>query len=278
MQEFFKYEDRISLYLQDALTGMKLFPDNSFDLAIVDPPYGASTTKNWSLEKGHNLQGMGGEWKLASHEWDMLFGIDGFRFTLLWLSEVNRLVKPTGSIWIHSTYHNSGIVNVACQVLGIEIINEVVWYKRNSFPNLSGRRLTASHETILWCHTGTEKRREYLFNYDEIKAAKFPEDKLKEPGKQMRTVWDIPNNKKPDEIEFGIHPTQKPIRLITRMLMISAKPGGRLLSPFLGSGSEVVAGFRYGMTCVGFETEKEYFDLSVKRLNREISIKELSLF
>ena len=53
-------------------------------------------------------------------------------------------------MWVHGTYHSAGITNVTMQMLDIEIINEIVWYKRNSFPNLAGRRLTASHETILW--------------------------------------------------------------------------------------------------------------------------------
>lgn len=257
--------DKVNLHLQDVLAGVRDLPDNSFDLAIADPPYGASTQATWKLENGHALEGFGGAWKLASHDWDKFNGLDGFAFTLSWLNELKRLVKPTGSIWIHSTYHNSGIVNVACQILGLEIINEVVWYKRNAFPNLSGRRLTASHETILWVHTGKDKR-EYYFNYDEVKSAAFKEDNLKEPGKQLRTVWDIPNNKKPDELEFGKHPTQKPLRLIERMLLISALRGGHLLIPFLGSGTDVIAGLEYGMECVGYEVEQEYFDLACQRI------------
>ena len=79
------------------------------------------------------------------------------------------------------------------QKLGIEIINEIIWYKRNSFPNLRGRRFTASHETLLWGHVGVKKR-EYTFNYENIKKMHCKEDLLKKPGKQMRTVWDIPNN------------------------------------------------------------------------------------
>ncbi|MEZ4903941.1 MAG: DNA methyltransferase [Spirosomataceae bacterium] len=101
-----------------------------------------------------------------------------------------------------------GFVNVLCQLLGLEIINEVIWYKRNAFPNLSARRLTASHETILWVHTGGEKQRKYNFNYDDVKRAKFEGDNMKEPNKQLRTVWDIRNNKSKDELSFGIHPTQ----------------------------------------------------------------------
>src|SRR5205823_58277 len=134
-------------------------------------------------------------------------------------SELKRVVRPTGSLWVHGTYHNIGIINFAMQVLGIEIINEVVWYKRNSFPNLSGRRLTASHESILWAHTG--KTRRYHFDYEAAKGLAFPGDALKAPGKQMRTVWDMPNNKDQQEIRFGKHPTQKPLRLLTRMLAIS---------------------------------------------------------
>lgn len=268
--------DNVTIYLQDALEGMSKLPDNSFDLAIADPPYGASTKATWKLESGHSLPGFGGAWKLASHTWDMFSGIEGFEFTVSWLSELKRLIRPTGSIWIHSTYHNSGITNVACQLLGLEIINEVVWFKRNAFPNLSARRLTASHETILWVHTG-ESKREYLFNYEEVKAASFPGDGLKERGKQLRTVWDIPNNKTKEEVKFGTHPTQKPLRLTERMLLISAARGGRLLVPFVGSGTEVIAGLHYGMGCVGFENDPEYFDLACRRVTEEARQQEQAL-
>jgi len=268
--------DKVRLYLQDAFEGMRGLSDKSFDLAIADPPYGASTNANWKLEKKHSLPGFGGAWKLASHSWDMLNGIDGFETTLHWLGELKRLVKPTGSIWIHSTYHNSGWINVACQLAGLEIINEVIWFKRNAFPNLSARRLTASHETVLWVHTGGKKR-EYFFNYAKVKAASFPEDYLKKPGKQLRTVWDIPNNKTKEELRFGKHPTQKPLRLIERMLLISAKRGGRLLVPFLGSGTEVIAGLRYGMDCVGFEIDREYFALACQRIAEEARQQEVNL-
>jgi site-specific DNA-methyltransferase (adenine-specific) len=258
-----------TLYLQDALVGMASLPDQSFDLAVADPPYGASTNATWALNGQHALPGFGGAWKLASHEWDMLAGHESFGLTLGWLAELKRLVKPTGSLWIHATYHNAGFANVACQLLGLEIINEVVWFKRNAFPNLSARRLTASHETILWVHTGNGKR-EYRFNYEEVKAAYFSEDNLKERGKQLRTVWDIPNNKAKEERQFGDHPTQKPLRLTERILLIAGVKGGRLLVPFVGSGTEVIAGLRYGMECVGFETNPEYFHLASRRIKFEM--------
>ena len=267
--------DGVALYLQDALEGLAALPDKSFDLAIADPPYAASSKAIWKLDQEHSLPGFGGAWKLASHAWDELSGAEGFRITLRWLAELKRLVRPNGSIWIHSTYHNSGWVNVGCQLLGLEIINEVIWFKRNAFPNLSGRRLAASHETILWVHTGGSKRR-YLFNYNEVKATSFPEDNIKKPHKQLRTVWDIPNNKRAEELKFGKHPTQKPLRVTKRLLLVSAKPGGRLLVPFVGSGTEVIAGLQYGMNCVGFETSREYFDLACKRISDTVAQQEAS--
>ncbi len=268
MKELIK--DTFELYLQDALEGMAVMQDNSVDLAICDPPYGAATSAKWNYDSSKKLNGFGGNWKLNNEEWDLLTGNEIFKSSYLWLKELKRLVKPTGSIWIHSTYHNSGFVNVVCQILGLEIINEVAWYKRNAFPNLSARRLTASHETILWVHTGGDKR-QYNFNYDDVKRAKFAGDNLKEADKQLRTVWDIPNNKGKEELIFGNHPTQKPLRVADRLLMISGIKGGKLLVPFAGSGTEMISGLKYGMHSIGFETNEEYFDLAIKRIEFEES-------
>ena len=270
--------DNVHLEKGDVFEALPKLQDDFFDLCIVDPPYGASTTKNWSYGDKKKQTGFGGEWKLTSEVWDLLSQNDSFAGTYQWLRELKRVIKQTGSIWIHSTYHNSGFVNVCCQLLGLEIINEVVWYKRNSFPNLSGRRLTASHETILWVHKGGKKSRKYVFNYEDTKAYSFSFDLLKEAGKQMRTVWDIPNNKSKDETKFGSHPTQKPIKVSERILIIAGVKGGNLLVPFAGSGTEMVAGLNYGMNVYGFELEQEYYDLASKRIADSISNKNSLLF
>lgn len=261
---------KIKLSLQDTFNALPQLQEDSFDLIIVDPPYGASTTKKWNYDADAHKKGFGGQWKITNEVWDLLSQDDSFINTYTWLKELKRIVKPTGSIWVHSTYHNSGFVNVCCQLLGLEIINEVVWYKRNSFPNLSGRRLTASHETILWVHKGGEKQRKYTFNYEASKNFYSPSDLLKEKGKQMRTVWDIPNNKSKDEMRFGSHPTQKPIKVPERILNIAGVKGGNLLIPFAGSGTEMVAGFKYGMNVYGYEIDPTYYDLAIKRLQYEI--------
>lgn len=261
------FNGEVAVRQEDALAAMRELQDNSFDLAIVDPPYGASSQNAWELPEDHGLRGFGGRWQLASHEWDRLTGLPSFAFTLEYLSQLQRIVRPTGSCWIHSTYHNSGIVNVACQILGLEIINEVVWYKRNAFPNLANRRLTASHESILWVHTGQGVRK-YRYNAQAVKAAAFEGDSFKQPGKQLRTVWDIPNNKRREEIACGKHPTQKPLRLTERLFLIAGAPGGSVLVPFVGSGTELLAAASHGMTAVGFEIDEEYFSIAVNRLSR----------
>jgi site-specific DNA-methyltransferase (adenine-specific) len=189
-------------------------------------------------------------------------------FTLSWLSEAKRLLTPSGSMWVHGTYHSSGIVNVAMQMLRIEIINEIVWYKRNSFPNLSGRRLTASHETVLWAHRGGQ--RSYRFNYERSKNGDFSDDRLKAPGKQMRTVWDLPNNKSREELAFGQHPAQKPVRLARRFIQLAAKPGDICLVPFAGAGSECVAAQAEGLHYIGFETDPKYVGMARRRLRAKL--------
>lgn len=259
------------LFNEDVFVGLGRLQDDSCDLCIVDPPYGASSTKGWSYGSENKIKGFGGDWKLTSEAWDLLSQNDSFVSTFGWLKELKRVIRPTGSIWIHSTYHNSGFVNVCCQLLGLEIINEIAWYKRNSFPNLSGRRLTASHETILWVHKGGERHRKYTFNYEAAKSYSAPYDMLKEAGKQMRTVWDIPNNKSREELQFGSHPTQKPLRVAERILLISGVEHGTLLIPFAGSGTEMVAGIHYGMNVIGFEIDPEYCDMARKRLDKAVS-------
>lgn len=263
----------------DCIKGMRQLPDHSVDVAIADPPYNLSKGNAWKWDRSVPLPGFGGKWSKVMASWDNLPLADYFSFTLAWLAELKRLIRPTGSVWIHGTYHNIGIINFSLQLLKIEIINEVVWYKRNSFPNLSGRRLTASHETILWAHTG--KRREYFFNYNIAKSMSCPQDYLKSPGKQMRTVWDIPNNKERDEIYYGKHPTQKPVRLLKRMLALSARPGNICLIPFAGAGSECIAAIQCGLHFIAFEKDPKYVTICKKRLKAQygsLSLSDRELF
>lgn len=251
------------VYHGDFLEMVSALPDESVDLIIADPPYNASKGPERSMKHG-TLPGIGGDWRKITQAWDDMPLDEYMRFTLAWLSEARRVLKQTGSMWVHGTYHNAGVTNVAMQALRIEIINEVVWYKRNSFPNLAGRRLTASHETILWAHRGG--KRAYRFNYEHSKSGDFSDDALKIPGKQMRTVWDLSNNKPKQELAHGKHPAQKPVRLSRRFIQLSAQPGHICLVPFAGTGSECVAAHEEGLHYIGFETDKSYVEIARSRL------------
>lgn len=270
--------DRNSIIQGDCISIMGQLPTDSADLTIADPPYNLSKGSTWKWDNSVDLPGMGGNWTKVMESWDDLDLADYLKFTILWLAEAKRITKPTGSIWTFGTYHNIGIVNLACQILDVEIINEIIWFKRNAFPNLSGRRLTASHETLLWAHTHDGGDRQYYFDYEQSKSGDYSYDHLKTPGKQMRTVWDIPNNKERRELQFGKHPTQKPLRLLKRMIQLSSRPGDLVFTPFAGSGSECLAATELGRDYFGIELEPEYVDLAEKRLSEAQTELDLSQF
>lgn len=256
---------------QECVTGIQnLIPDNSIDLIIADPPYNLNRGKqaNYSFDhtkdKGRSKEGFDPIVTVNSSnkEWDT-YTYDGYiDFSVSWLTETLRVLKPTGSMWIFGTYHNMGIINVVLHQLGYHFINEVIWYKRNATPNLTCRNLTASHENLFW----VSKTKEYEFNYDWTKQASFPDDSFKNDGKQMRTVWDIPQSKGKDETKFGKHPTQKPLSILRRVVQIASHPSAVMMTPFAGSGSECVAAKSLGLHYIGFEMSPEYVELANKRL------------
>lgn len=251
---------------EDCIEGMKELPTASIDLIIADPPYNLSSGNNIHCDGNAVIAGMGGEWDKVIEDWDSYTIDEYFTFTLGWLKEAKRVLKETGSMWIFGTYHNIGVINFICQILGLEIINEVIWYKNNSFPNLAGRRLTASHETILWVHNSPKKRK-YKFNYELSKNGDYEYDFLKTPGKQMRTVWGISNNKNKWELKFGKHPTQKPYRLIKRLIELTTDENDMVLVPFCGSGTECLTAKKLKRHFVSYEINAEYIDLAKKRIN-----------
>ena len=261
-----KYKNKI--IFKDCINGMTDLPSNSADVVLADPPYNLSKGGSWKWDNSVELPGMGGDWKKVMEDWDDMSFSDYWKFTTLWLSEVKRIVKPTGSIWICGTYHNIGIINTILQLLSIEIINEVIWYKRNAFPNLSGRRFTASHENLLWCHIG--KKRDYYFDYRSVKAMEFSNDLMKKKGKQMRTVWDIPNNKPSEETKHGKVVSQKPVALFERILNATSKKNQVCLIPFCGSGTECIAAIRTKRNFIAFENNKEHYNIASKRIRDEL--------
>lgn len=100
-----------------------------------------------------------------------------------------------------------------------------------------------------------------------MKDGHFPEDPMKKPETQMRSVWSIPTPPQTEK-EFGKHPTQKPLALLKRIVLASTNQNDIILDPFNGGGttgiaSKIIGGRKY----IGCELNNEYIDLTIKKYN-----------
>jgi site-specific DNA-methyltransferase (adenine-specific) len=87
-------------------------------------------------------------------------------------------------------------------------------------------------------------------------------------NRQMQSLWSITAPKAEEKI-YGKHPTQKPVALLKRIILASTKEKDIVLDPFTGSSTTGIAAYRLGRYFIGIDNNKNYLDLSVKRLNFE---------
>jgi site-specific DNA-methyltransferase (adenine-specific) len=224
-------EDGFCLYQADCLVVMARFPDNYVDMIFADPPYMLSNN-GVTCYAGRMVSVNKGKWdKSKGFEEDL-------KFHETWISECKRILKPEGTIWISGTQHSIYQCGFILQKLNFHILNDITWFKPNAAPNLACTTFAHSHETLLWARK--DKKARNIFNYKLMKNGKFPEDKMKVPEKQMRSVWSIPTPT-PEEKVFGKHPTQKPIALLKRIVLASTKENDIVLDPFNCGGTTGVA-------------------------------------
>lgn len=243
------------LYLGDCLTVLEGFKDNVFDMIFADPPYHLSNG-GFTVHAGKRVS-------VNKGKWDKSNGIEkDFDFHLKWIRSCKRVLKPNGTIWISGTYHSIYACGYALQLNGYKLLNDIAWYKPNASPNLSGRYFTASHETLIWARK--EEEGKHTFNYKLMKSGDWPNDFLKKPGMQMRSVWAL-GTPKNGEKKFGKHPTQKPLALLERIVLASTNEGDVICDPFTGSSTTGMAAARHNRKFVGIDMEKEYLELSKKR-------------
>ncbi len=244
-----------TLYQANCLEALSALPENSVDMIFADPPYLLSNG-GFSVHAGKRVS-------VDKGDWDKSNGLKkDFEFQLEWIRAARRVLKPEGTIWISGTYHSIYQCGFALQVVGFHVLNDVAWFKPNASPNLSCRFFTASHETIVWARK--DKKAKHVFNYDMMKNGTWPEDALKKPGLQMRSVWSM-GTPKPQEKKFGKHPTQKPEDLLKRIILASTNKGALILDPFTGSSTTGVVAKQLGRKFIGIDLEKKYLDLSIKR-------------
>ena len=253
------------LYNEDCLKILEQLPENSIDMIFADPPY--------NLSNGGFTCHAGRAVSVNKGTWDVSNGLEkDFEFHLNWIDACKRVLKPNGTIWISGTYHSIYECGFALQKAGFHILNDIAWYKPNASPNLSCRYFAASHETLLWARK--DKKEKHTFNYNWMKNKEWPEDFFKKENKQMRSVWHIPesediwviNTPKLQEKKYGKHPTQKPLELLRRIILASTNKGDIVLDPFTGSSTTGLAAIMNDRKFIGIDTEKNYLELSKKRL------------
>lgn len=248
-------EQSVRLLLGDCIEILNQARENSVDMIFADPPYFLSSG-SFTCQNGKMVSVKKGDWDLSNGT------KKNFEFHVEWIKACRRVLKPNGTIWISGTYHSIYQCGFALEVNKFHFLNDIAWFKPNASPNLSCRFFTASHETLIWARK--EKKGKHTFNYDSMKNGDWPEDQLKKPGLQMRSVWSI-NTPKPAEKKFGKHPTQKPLDLLKRIVLASTNKGDLILDPFAGSSTTGLAAYLYGRNFVGIDTEKQYLDLSIHR-------------
>lgn len=245
-----------SLYLGDSLKLLKGIPNSCIDMVFADPPYFLSNG-GISVHAGRAVS-------VNKGDWDESRGLESdFQFFDTWIAEVKRILKPGGTMWLSGTYHSIYICGYLLQRHNYKLLNDISWLKPNAAPNLSRRYFTASHETLLWAKP--DKNARHTFNYDISRDGEWPNDKLKVPNKQMRSVWSIPTPGKSEKIH-GKHPTQKPLALLDRIILTSTNEGDIILDPFAGSSTTGVSAIRHGRRYIGMDSSREYLNLSLLRL------------
>ena len=248
-------KDSFVLYKEDCLKILEQLPENSIDMIFADPPY--------FLSNGGFTCSAGRMVSVNKGKWDVTNGLKkDFEFHLAWTKACHRVLKPCGTIWISGTYHSVYQCGFSLQVNKFHILNDIAWFKPNASPNLSCRFFTASHETIIWARK--DKKGKHTFNYDLMKNGNWPDDFIKKPHLQMRSVWAIYPPKK-EEKKFGKHPTQKSIELLRRIVLASTNKNDIVLDPFTGSSTTGLAAVLNHRKFIGIDTEKKYLDLSIKR-------------
>lgn len=248
-------KDNFVLYKNDCLKILEQLPENSVDMIFADPPY--------LLSNGGFTVHAGKMVSVNKGQWDVSNGLKkDFEFQLSWIRACKRVLKPGGTIWVSGTYHSIYQCGFALQVEKFHVLNDIAWFKPNASPNLSCRFFTASHETLIWARK--DKKAKHKFNYDLMKNGNWPNDFLKKPNKQMRSVWAV-NPPQNGEKKFGKHPTQKPVDLLVRIVVASTNKGDIVLDPFTGSSTTGLAAMLNDRKFIGIDLEKKYLDLSIKR-------------
>lgn len=257
VKPFYRSDDRnFTLLCGDSMDLLPQF-EFKFDMIFADPPYFLSNG-GISVQSGKVVCVDKGEWdKGGTPEHINSFNRE-------WLRLCRDKLKDNGTIWISGTYHN--IFSVASQLteLGYKILNVITWAKTNPPPNISCRYFTFSTEFIIWARKSAKVP--HYYNYNLMKQINS--------NKQMTDVWHMPAIARWEK-SCGKHPTQKPLGVLSRIILASTQQGAWILDPFAGSSTTGIAANLLGRRYLGIDKESEYLAISQAR---KIEIEDISTF
>ena len=244
---FYKSNDRaFTIVHGDCFDVLPQF-DFKFDMIFADPPYFLSNG-GISYQAGKVVCVDKGEWDKGGTPESII------EFNRKWLSLCREKLKENGTIWISGTHHNIFAIANLLTELGYKILNVITWAKTNPPPNISCRFFTYSTEFILWARKCPKVPHKY--NYGLMKAIN--------EGKQMTDVWRLPAIGRWEK-SCGKHPTQKPLALLTRIILASTDEHDWILDPFAGSSTTGIAANLCGRRFLGIEQDYKFISLGKAR-------------
>lgn len=241
--------------LGDMFEILKLLPENSIDLLIVDPPY--------NLDKNFN----GRRFKKTSDEMYE-------EYTESWISLTIPLLKDNATIYVCCDWQSSPAIGTVLK-RHFHVQNRITWQREKGRGALSNWK---NGMEDIWFAT---KSKNYTFNVEDVKIRRKVIAPYKVDGKPKdweetengnfrntypSNFWDdisIPYWSMP---ENTAHPTQKPEKLLAKLILASSNPGDIILDPFLGSGSTSVTAKKLGRHYIGVEQNEQYCVWAEKRL------------
>lgn len=242
------------IFNEDMIGGIKRVPDSSVDLILTDPPYG--------LGKDY---GNGSDKKKAD---------DYLQWSYQWIEAVIPKLKDSGSFYLFLSWRYSPEIFSFIKQKML-MINEIIWDRRVPSMGGSTRKFSSVHDNIGFF----AKSKNYYFNLDairipydaETKKARtrsiFVGKKWLEVGYNPKDVWVNSRIHKQDP-ERENHPTQKPLKVIERIVLASSPENSIVLDPFMGSGTTAVACLQNRRNYIGFELNSQYCDMAEKRIKR----------
>ena len=263
------------ILLGDNLPILQSLPSASVDLIYIDPPFNTGLTqKRTRITARRSDTGTRNGFGNARYETTTIPSShyadtfdDYLAFLRPRLLEAHRLLTPAGSLFLHLDPRESHYAKVMLdEIFGRAAFrNEIIWaYDYGGKPR---DRWPAKHDNLLWY---TRSPTDYTFHYDAIDRVPYMAPSLVGPEKAARgkiptDVWFItvvPTNSR----EKTGYPTQKPLKLLERILRVHSSPGDLVLDFFAGSGTTGAAAAKLGRRFLLIDSSPDAVRLMRKRL------------